>query len=543
MGERADDVMARHPDADDDVDVLVDDAADNDVTTAYEAADDTDDVEATRAQIEQTRAEMSETIDAIKEKLNPEVLVQQAKDSVREATIGRAQEAVSNAVDTARVAVQSVGDRARGASANMWETIRENPVPVALAGLGLGWLYMNVRRQPGHSVQRYQEYRYHHPAGSYPSSTYPAGTYPSGTYPAGSYPSSTYPAGTYPAGASMPSQPPYAGAAPEYQEGMAERVQEKAGEIAERVQETASHLGHEARERASNAGDWLQRLVSENPLPAAMAGLSLTWLCLSARNQSGTRSGDYPYRYDYSMSPGTLASGQVYSGATQNREGGVVDTARERVGEIAETARERVGEVAGTAREKVSEVAGTAREKVGEVADTAREKASAIAGTVHERVSDLGQHARLQADRAGDWFQRTLQENPLAIAGAIAGIGMLVGLLIPGTYREDRLMGETKDRLVDRARDKAQDVAGKVQTVAHEVMDTAKEQARTVAGEVMDTAREQARDQGLTPQGGTQASTSGTTASTSAMDQDLAHDMDEEETTTDTVPRGSTTTI
>jgi len=57
------------------------------------------------AEIEQTRTDMASTIDAIRERLDPATLTQQAKDALHDATIGRAQEAVGNAVDTAKDAV------------------------------------------------------------------------------------------------------------------------------------------------------------------------------------------------------------------------------------------------------------------------------------------------------------------------------------------------------------------------------------------------------------------------------------------------------
>src|SRR3954471_23622969 len=55
-----------------------------------------------RAQIEDTRAEMSSTIDAIQEKLNPDNVKEQAKEAVREATVGRVEDAVNNAGQTAK---------------------------------------------------------------------------------------------------------------------------------------------------------------------------------------------------------------------------------------------------------------------------------------------------------------------------------------------------------------------------------------------------------------------------------------------------------
>ena len=59
-----------------------------------------DRVEVTRVEIERTRADMSETVDAIQDRLSPQNLKEQAKDRVKEATVARAREARSGIVDT-----------------------------------------------------------------------------------------------------------------------------------------------------------------------------------------------------------------------------------------------------------------------------------------------------------------------------------------------------------------------------------------------------------------------------------------------------------
>ncbi len=118
-------------------------------------------VEELRAEIEQTRSEMSETIDAIQAKLDPQHLKEQAKDAVREATLGRAQrlahtahEKISHVVEPAAEAAghaaHSASDKARSAARCIQErcpaalnAIRRNPVPAALIVLGVaasvGW--------------------------------------------------------------------------------------------------------------------------------------------------------------------------------------------------------------------------------------------------------------------------------------------------------------------------------------------------------------------------------------------------------------------
>jgi hypothetical protein len=108
-----------------------------DVPPAAGPAPEVDEVTATRARIEETRAHMSDTVDAIQEKLSPGNMVQGATSAVRDATIGRAQQAVSTA-----------GDTAMGFGSSVLDTIKQNPVPTALVGFGLGWLYFLYRQQP-----------------------------------------------------------------------------------------------------------------------------------------------------------------------------------------------------------------------------------------------------------------------------------------------------------------------------------------------------------------------------------------------------------
>src|SRR5258708_4999571 len=55
-----------------------------------------DETKQLRADIEETRAGMDETIDAIQQKLSPEQIMGQVKKSVREATIGRVEKVMEN---------------------------------------------------------------------------------------------------------------------------------------------------------------------------------------------------------------------------------------------------------------------------------------------------------------------------------------------------------------------------------------------------------------------------------------------------------------
>jgi hypothetical protein len=85
------------------------------------AAPTTDEI---RSHIEQTRTEMSHTIDAIQARLSPRRLISDTKETVMEATVGRMKRLTNRAT-------HNRGDSISG----MRQIARANPIPVAAAGI------------------------------------------------------------------------------------------------------------------------------------------------------------------------------------------------------------------------------------------------------------------------------------------------------------------------------------------------------------------------------------------------------------------------
>jgi ElaB/YqjD/DUF883 family membrane-anchored ribosome-binding protein len=88
-----------------------------------------------RAEIRETRERMSETLGELSERLNPNRIKAQVKQNIREATVGRVENMARNAADRVNETGHGVVDR-----------IRENPIPAAMIGIGLGWLLFGSRR-------------------------------------------------------------------------------------------------------------------------------------------------------------------------------------------------------------------------------------------------------------------------------------------------------------------------------------------------------------------------------------------------------------
>lgn len=230
----------------DDLERRVDATQDGDVTTS-------DDPGEIREDIEATRASMSETIDEIQDRLNPDALKEQAKDAVREATIGRAQEAMENVSDRAQYMMSSTGG-------SVVDTVRQNPVPAAIAGIGLGWLWMN--RSKNRTQNTYYQPGRH--------TTLVEGRYSSPGFERYQEREARYFAETD--GESRVE------GAREAVGDAASKVQEKAGHLTEQASEWTGRAQHEMVDARSQAADMFERTPLVGGLLAAGAGLALGML-------------------------------------------------------------------------------------------------------------------------------------------------------------------------------------------------------------------------------------------------------------------------
>ena len=227
-----------------------------------------EDPEAIARDIEQTREEMTGTIGAIQERLEPERLsaeakevahyvIEEAKGAVRElagqastavhdATIGR----VERMTATTREGAQTMGS-------DMFSTIKANPIPAALAAVGIGWMLMHR----GESGQR---------SGSGGNWASQATGYGSHYYDA--YGVSPAPQGQSPQGQSTGQQ------AQQMAGQVASQVQDRAGQVQQQLGNTAGQVQHRIGDTAGQVQQQAQgfwQTLQGNPVAAAALGLGL----------------------------------------------------------------------------------------------------------------------------------------------------------------------------------------------------------------------------------------------------------------------------
>ena len=250
--------------------------------------------------------------------------------------------------------------------------------------------------------------------------------------------------------------------------GAVETVKEKVGDAAHSASQTLAPAARAAGTTIMTTGETLVNTIRNNPLPAAMVGIGLGWLAVNAAQQARSKDNYRGYENGWETNRRPYSEFEAPD-ATSSR--GV----RDRIGHVGEKVSETASNVTGAVRETASNVAGTVREKSHDVADTVREKSH-----------DVADAARSYTHDAVDSIERFVHDQPLA-AGAVAIlVCAVVGLAVPATAPEHRLLGTHRDRLLEQAGDKAQDIISKVQTVAEETIGTAKA-----------TLKSEAKEQGL----------------------------------------------
>lgn len=319
---------------------------DDDATPSDETSEDTEKI---RTDIVETRSQMSETIDAIQEKLSfsnisehvkDEVTehinsaLQTAKDSVYGATIGK----VGNVMNYVNKGMNELAD------ADVMRTAKKNPIAVSLIGLGIGMLVMN-----GFSSKKRASYRYENDYDYDREDDYQERGFSSRSNRNARDNQSTI--------AGVQSKvSDAAGKVGETVSGAAGAVSGTVSDVAGKAYEQVGNLGSQVKDVAGSAQDQYEYYIEENPLAVGAVALAL-----------GAAVG---------MSlPSTHFEGELMGETRDNLMQKAQDTARDTI--------EKVKNVAGEVTEKVKDVAG-------DVAQTVKDSAGDVTQTVKDETKKQG---------------------------------------------------------------------------------------------------------------------------------------------------------
>lgn len=223
-----------------------------------------------------------------------------------------------------------------------------------------------------------------------------------------------------------------------------ERVKTATTEKVKHMAETASGTAQELLRDTREGAYGIVEGARQNPIPALMIGAGVAWLLMD----QGKRRGDGTVRRDETW----RASGTRYR--TYGNQPDVRNSTRPAYG---------YGDY------DTSTAYPT----------TGSETGPGIAERARETINEARYATERTTRRAQNQLQRLMRNNPLLVGAAAMVVGAAVGAALPETERENELMGDARDSVVDRAQEMAQNAVETVQDVAR---DATKEVVNRVAG-------------------------------------------------------------
>lgn len=177
--------------------------------------------------------------------------------------------------------------------------------------------------------------------------------------------------------------------------------------------------------------------VKNNPVPTLLTALGVTWLMYTQNNRGF--SGDYGYASNasYGVDP-------------------AYDQHSSTMGELKDKAQHL--------KENVRGSMGSISHNVGQTSAHLRDSAR-----------HAGHEIRARAGRASHDFQTLLQEQPLAVGAIGIAVGALIAASLPATSTEDRYLGETRDKVASKAREKVQEGKQKINAMGQAVSEKTEE--------------------------------------------------------------------
>ena len=259
---------------------------------------------------------------------------------------------------------------------------------------------------------------------------------------------------------------------------------------------------------AGNVGDAAWRKVKENPFLATGIGAAVAWMFLKDDSPSAKYNrSDEPRMYGGSYVD--ARTGQPYDVDAYEAEGrrhrsaeqqGSSDGGHER------SMLDKAGDAITGAAASVGDAASNAASRLGDAFSSGTDAAGSAASRLGDQSAAAGRSARDRSAQgyaySRDRFDGAFKSNPLAVGAAALAAGVLAGLVLPRTRKEDEWVGSYSRQAKDEASSLAGEAVERGQAVVERVVDEASAEAERqgltsetlgeAAGDVIDRAEDAA---------------------------------------------------
>jgi ElaB/YqjD/DUF883 family membrane-anchored ribosome-binding protein len=224
------------------------------------------------------------------------------------------------------------------------------------------------------------------------------------------------------------------------------------------VSETVDEVSYQARKIGGATWDFTRT----NAVPLALVGIGAGWLLANTRGSrrgGPRRPGMRSRRADYAVNEpyGDMDDRALLADNERdlwNESRSLSTSPRQRPRPRAYSGGSAASRVASEASEAGGKLGERAERMYGQAGETIANARQKLAGGVM-RGRDA---VKSSLQRAGAATRDYAEDNPIALGVVTLAAGVGIGLLLPSTERENRLLGSTRDRFFGEARDTARGI-------------------------------------------------------------------------------------
>lgn len=207
--------------------------------------------------------------------------------------------------------------------------------------------------------------------------------------------------------------------------------------------------------------------IKQNPGPAALTALGVGWLVM---NGSGSGSQGTTSPLSGSTGSGMTDTVQAKAGEMQGKAGEMQDKA----GDLAGQAQDAAANATDDVKNAATDVAGQVQDAASSVGSQVQDTATAIADQIQDKAGMLSEKAQNLPGR----FKHMIDTNPVPAGLVAVALGSTAAIMVPGTQREQQLLGGARDKLFEQAQSTTHDVVEKVKHVAEEAGEAVEKEAK-----------------------------------------------------------------
>ena len=247
--------------------------------------------------------------------------------------------------------------------------------------------------------------------------------------------------------------------------------------------------GDTTKQTMKNVARRVGTLVRDHPGPALLIGGGIAWSLMSLVDDDEDDEGSHVEDREFYIDPAYGGVGEYGHVASESTPGAYADDAHdENSHSKASAAKEKLGSVASAVRgagssagKGIRSAASSAASSVGHAGSKAGHAIGSAASSAARSGRDVSKRAGRgiseQYHHAEDMFLRASREAPLGVGFGLLGLGVLAGLLLPSTRKEDKWLGEQSDDAYDAVKEAGSEVIRRGKKVASHAASKAMEEA------------------------------------------------------------------